>query len=198
MQALGPRIKQLRLEAGLNKAALARLVGVSDVTISYWESGAIKQIGHERLVALANAFGYPLDELLSDRAPETARIFTLTATPPAPWEAHPRQHVSLPASMLDDTHLSAECYLVTAGTGEKIDFLEVGDLAAIAPLATFQRPGLYLIEHQQRLMIRQLQQGPTGELLMLRSGQALGEAATADASLRLYGKVQARWRLGEA
>ena len=55
MESLGSRIKQLRLRAKLNKAALARKVGVSDVTISYWESGAIKQIGHERLVALADA-----------------------------------------------------------------------------------------------------------------------------------------------
>ena len=38
------------MEAGLSKAALARRVGVSDVTISYWESGTIKQIGHERLL----------------------------------------------------------------------------------------------------------------------------------------------------
>ena len=34
MESLGSRIKQLRLRAKLNKAALARKVGVSDVTIS--------------------------------------------------------------------------------------------------------------------------------------------------------------------
>ncbi|APX92391.1 hypothetical protein BWR19_05240 [Halomonas sp. 1513] len=198
MQALGPRIKQLRLEAGLNKAALARLVGVSDVTISYWESGAIKQIGHERLVALANAFGCPLDELLSERSPETAQVFTLTTTPPAPWQPYPRQHVTLPTQLLGDAHLGTECFLVTPGEGEQIEFLAPGDLAAITPLATFQRPGLYLIEHQQQLLIRQLQQGSTGELLLLRDGEPLDEAATADASLRLYGKIQARWRLGAA
>lgn len=194
MQALGPRIKQLRLEAGLNKAALARLVGVSDVTISYWESGAIRQIGHERLVALANAFGCPLEELLSERAPDTAQVFTLTTSPPTPWQSHPRQHVSLPAELLSDPHLSAECYLVTPAEGELIDYLAAGDLAAITPLSTFQRPGLYLIEHQQQLLIRQLQQGTTGELLLLRDRQPLEEATTADASLRLYGKIQARWR----
>ncbi|WP_035590780.1 helix-turn-helix domain-containing protein, partial [Halomonas sp. KM-1] len=64
MDSLGNRIKQLRLQANLNKAALARKVGVSDVTISYWESGAIKQIGHERLVALADALGCTLGQLL--------------------------------------------------------------------------------------------------------------------------------------
>ncbi|SDL00034.1 Helix-turn-helix [Franzmannia pantelleriensis] len=194
MQALGPRIKQLRLEAGLNKAALARLVGVSDVTISYWESGAIRQIGHERLVALAGAFGCPLGELLSESAPDTARVFPLTATPPAPWQPHPRQHVSLPAELLGDANLGAECYLVTPGPGEQIDYLAAGDLAAITPVSTFQRAGLYLVEYQQQLLIRQLQQGPTGELLLLRDRQSPDEAAIADASLRLYGKIQARWR----
>ncbi|WP_224750210.1 helix-turn-helix domain-containing protein [Halomonas sp. ML-15] len=195
MQALGPRIKQLRLKAGLNKAALARLVGVSDVTISYWESGAIKQIGHERLVALANAFGCPLDELLSERSPETAQVFTLTTTPPAPWHPHPRQHVSLPDNLLGDAHLGADCYLLTPGEGENIEFLAPGDLAAITPLTTFQRPGLYLLEYQQSLLVRHVQQGPTGELLLLCDGQSLDQAATADASLRLYGKFQARWQL---
>lgn len=194
MQALGPRIKQLRLEAGLNKAALARLVGVSDVTISYWESGAIRQIGHERLVALANAFGCPLEELLSERAPDTAQVFTLTSSPPVPWQSHPKQHVSLPAALLNDPHLNAACYLVTPAEGGQIDYLAAGDLAAITPLSTFQRPGLYLIEHQQQLLIRQLQQSTSGELLLLRDRQPVEEATTADASLRLYGKIQARWR----
>ena len=81
MESLGSRIKQLRLRAKLNKAALARKVGVSDVTISYWESGAIKQIGHERLVALADALDCSLATLLEgDSAPQ---LLTLTHTGPS-------------------------------------------------------------------------------------------------------------------
>lgn len=193
MQALGPRIKKLRLEAGLNKAALARLVGVSDVTVSYWESGAIKQIGHERLVALANAFDCPLSELLSDEAPGTPQILRLSTTPPEPW--HQRPWLNIPTSLVSDDTLPTECYLATPGDDEVFDFLSNGDLAAIVPLNTFQHAGLYLIEHQQRVMIRHLEQGPNGELQLLRDAQSTDDADIADASLRLYGKLQTRWRL---
>src|SRR5690554_7206797 len=83
MDSLGPRIKELRLEASLNKAALARKVGVSDVTISYWESGAIRQIGHERLVALAQALGCPLSRLLEgDSGSRTVPLYLGTPPPP--------------------------------------------------------------------------------------------------------------------
>src|SRR5690554_7235632 len=85
MDSLGPRIKELRLEASLNKAALARKVGVSDVTIYYWESGAIRQIGHERLVALAQALGCPLSRLLEgDSGSRTVPLY-LGTPPPSPW-----------------------------------------------------------------------------------------------------------------
>lgn len=62
---LGERIKQLRHDAGLSKAGLARLVGVSDVSVHYWESGIIQQIGHERLLSLSNALGCTVDYLLA-------------------------------------------------------------------------------------------------------------------------------------
>ncbi|WP_082140362.1 helix-turn-helix domain-containing protein [Halomonas sp. PR-M31] len=70
MEALGARIKQLRQQAKLSKAGLARKVGVSDVSISYWESGTIRQIGHERLLALAEALGCSLDDLLKTPIPQ--------------------------------------------------------------------------------------------------------------------------------
>src|SRR5690554_8170575 len=91
MDSLGPRIKELRLEASLNKAALARKVGVSDVTISYWESGAIRQIGHERLVALAQALGCPLSRLLEgDSGSRTVPLYLGTPPPPPPPAPPPR------------------------------------------------------------------------------------------------------------
>ena len=63
---LNHKIKELRKAADMNKTQLAKAVGVSDVTISYWESGAIKQIGSDRLVSLANVFGLSVSELLDD------------------------------------------------------------------------------------------------------------------------------------
>src|SRR5690554_7093010 len=91
MDSLGPRIKELRLEASLNKAALARKVGVSDVTIYYWESGAIRQIGHERLVALAQALGCPLSRLLEgDSGSRTVPLYLGTHPPAPPPDPPPR------------------------------------------------------------------------------------------------------------
>lgn len=66
IQDIAERIRQLREAAGLNKAELARRIGVSDVTVTYWERGSIKQIGHERLMSLASALEITVSELLDD------------------------------------------------------------------------------------------------------------------------------------
>lgn len=63
---LKDKIKKLRLEAGLNKAELARAVGVTDVSVHYWENGTIKQVGSNRLLKLAKVFGITVSELLDD------------------------------------------------------------------------------------------------------------------------------------
>lgn len=63
---LKEKIKKHRLRLKLNKAQLAREVNVTDVTVSYWESGAIKQIGSGKLISLASVFGMSVSELLED------------------------------------------------------------------------------------------------------------------------------------
>lgn len=60
------KIKELREAAGMNKAQLARAVGVSDVNVGYWETGSVKQIGSDKLVKLASTFGISVSELLDD------------------------------------------------------------------------------------------------------------------------------------
>jgi len=60
------RIMRLRTERRLSKAALSRRVGVSDVTVHYWESGKIAEIGHTKLLGLAQALGITVSELLDD------------------------------------------------------------------------------------------------------------------------------------
>ncbi len=54
-EPIGARIKARRLELELSKAGLAHLVGVSDVSVGYWESGEILQVGHLNLVRLCQA-----------------------------------------------------------------------------------------------------------------------------------------------
>lgn len=63
---LKAKIKELREAAGMNKAQLGRAVGVSDVTVHYWESGAIKQVGSTHLLKLAEVLGVSVSELLDD------------------------------------------------------------------------------------------------------------------------------------
>ncbi len=191
MDTLGSRIKELRLEANLNKAALARKVGVSDVTISYWESGAIRQIGHERLVALAQALNCPLSRLLEESGAQAAPLY-LRSRPPLPWQDGQQKGIDLPLEMVPDQRWDGACHLVTPMPGEHFDFLAQGDLVAIAPSDIFRQPGLYLIDDDGTLTIRRVDQGPTGELMCQRENS--DETMPWTPACRLVGKLVAHWR----
>lgn len=192
MDTLGPRIKELRLEAKLNKAALARRVGVSDVTISYWESGAIRQIGHERLVALAQALNCPLSQLLEETGAQASPLY-LRSRPPLPWQDGRQKGIDLPIEMVPGQRWDGDCHLVTPAPGEHFDYLVEGDLVAIAPSDIFRQPGLYLIDDDGTLAIRRVDQGPTGELMFQR--EIRHEAMPWTPACRLVGKLVAHWRV---
>lgn len=192
MDSLGPRIKELRLEANLNKAALARQVGVSDVTISYWESGAIRQIGHERLVALAQALNCSLSRLLEGDSDGRAAPLYLRSLPPAPWQDPAAGQIELPFELVPDQHWEGECYLMTPAPGEHFDFLNQGDLVAVAPTAIFHEAGLYLVEWNGRHCIRRVTQDEDGKLQF--GGQESAVAAGDPPDGRLLGKLVARWQ----
>lgn len=195
MDSLGPRIKELRLEANLNKAALARRVGVSDVTISYWESGAIRQIGHERLVALAQALGCPLSRLLEgDSGPRPAPL-ALRRRPPAPWQDAALGRIEIPGDLLPQRQgprWHKECYLLTPAPGDTFDFLAEHDLVAVAPTERFRQPGLYLVEEEGQLCIRRVSQRKDGRLRF--SGDNEASSAAAGLDTRLLGMLLARWQ----
>jgi len=192
MDTLGPRIKELRLEAKLNKAALARRVGVSDVTISYWESGAIRQIGHERLVALAQALNCPLSRLLEETGTRAGPLF-LRSRMPLPWQDGRQKGIELPIEMVPGQHWDGDCFLVTPAPDEQFDFLKEGDLVAIAPSDIFRQSGLYLIDDDGALAIRHVDQTPTGELIFHRENS--DEAMPWAPACRLLGKLVAHWRM---
>ena len=46
-------LKDRRLELGLTQAEIARFVGVSEATVSRWESGDIASMRQNRIAALA-------------------------------------------------------------------------------------------------------------------------------------------------
>ncbi|GAB2795436.1 hypothetical protein GCM10027040_22320 [Halomonas shantousis] len=194
MKALGNRIKHLRVKSGLSKAALARRVGVSDVTISYWESGTIKQIGHERLIALAQALDCPLKDLLDKASaahllpapaplhPNNSRfLLHLRTRKPLPWleegadkpdgsseikldAASAKRNTETGSPRPKVENLLSECYFVTPGEEEHFDFLGEGDIAAIAPVTGFQQNGLYLIERLGQLEIKHIERLASGRM----------------------------------
>ncbi|MGM0855587.1 MAG: helix-turn-helix domain-containing protein [Pseudomonadota bacterium] len=154
MESLGSRIKQLRLRAKLNKAALARNVGVSDVTISYWESGAIKQIGHERLVALAEALDCSLATLLEgDSAPQ---LLTLHHEGPLPWEHVQSTALTVPEHLPLKANWKAPCMMVTPAPGSDFSPAAPGDLLLLGPTRVFHKAGLYLVEQDGKLQLKDL------------------------------------------
>ena len=59
-------LKARREALGMNKASLAEKVGVSDVTIGYWESGSITSVGHHNLLNLAWALNTSVGALIGE------------------------------------------------------------------------------------------------------------------------------------
>lgn len=195
MDALGSRIKQLRVKANLSKAALARRVGVSDVTISYWESGTIRQIGHERLLALAEALDCALGDLLdgTPAPPQPNVVLHMQVRQPAPWL---RQGDTL-MPLLGGLPLpqATDCHLVTPARGEHFDFLSEGDLAAVLPIHDFSQDGLYILERLGQLSIRHLARTSEGNFEVSNESRHLETVPSTALPFRLIGEVRARWKL---
>ena len=63
MDKFAERLYELREEAGLTMAELARAVGVSDATICKWEKGETSPM-YYAVIALAQFFGVTADYLL--------------------------------------------------------------------------------------------------------------------------------------
>ncbi|WP_412176367.1 helix-turn-helix domain-containing protein [Halomonas sp. HP20-15] len=183
------------MKANLSKAALARRVGVSDVTISYWESGTIKQIGHERLVALAEALDCNLSDLLQG-TPATQipyGVLPLRVLQPPPWMTTSGQLV--PSSIgLPSSEITEGCHLVTPAPGERFDFLTEGDLAAIRPLDTFDDDGLYLLECDDALQVRHISRNAQGKLRIRDERSELDNVLISALPFRVLAQVRVHWR----
>ena len=59
-------LKRRRTELGLTQREVAESVGVSEATISRWESGIIKDMRSNRLAALAKVLQLPLWDIITD------------------------------------------------------------------------------------------------------------------------------------
>ncbi|WP_299258388.1 transcriptional regulator [uncultured Kushneria sp.] len=166
MNELGERIRKLREQCGLSKAELARRVGVSDVTISYWENGTIKRVGHSRLEPLAKALRCSIGHLLgNDRDAHGSShailsslpLYPLTTSPEAIGiSAMPISH--FPMGFIDNELIKKDDYLLTPQHPGHFDFCPPGTLMLARKCPRFDGNGLYLVEKNARLMVKRVEQ----------------------------------------
>ena len=62
---VGEKIKELRIDKGLSQNGLAKLVGVSQKAVDYWEKNT-NEPKASYIIALVKAFGISFDEFFSD------------------------------------------------------------------------------------------------------------------------------------
>ena len=65
---LQDKIRNIRLEHNMSQVALAKLIGASPTSVSYWESG-LRSPKIEQLMKIADAFLINWTDLLDDDAP---------------------------------------------------------------------------------------------------------------------------------
>lgn len=75
-------IKQRRTELGLTLLDIAKQVGVSEGTVSRWESGDISNMRRDKIVALSNALKISPAVIMEwDEDPSKVEVFSASNTP---------------------------------------------------------------------------------------------------------------------
>ena len=62
---IGEKIKELRIEKGFSQMQLAKLIGVSQKAIDYWERN-VNEPKASYIIALVHTFDLTFDEFFSD------------------------------------------------------------------------------------------------------------------------------------
>ena len=63
--SIGERIKELRLEKGVSQMQLAKLIGVSQKAVDYWER-SVNEPKASYIIALVKVFDITFDEFFVD------------------------------------------------------------------------------------------------------------------------------------
>lgn len=75
MANYGPSIKRLRLESGLTLLEVANRLGVKEATVQRYESGAIKNLKYDTIIALSKIFNCdPIEIMGLDDKKDTAPL----------------------------------------------------------------------------------------------------------------------------
>ncbi|WP_325062977.1 helix-turn-helix domain-containing protein [Kushneria phosphatilytica] len=201
MNELGARIRSFREQAGLSKAALARRVGVSDVTISYWENGIIRRIGHSRLQPLARALGCNITQLLGQqeyRVEDTRMGTDYQSLPMFVFDHSPdslradKPPISqLARSFLPEALRKLGDHLLIPDPDSHFPFCGPGNFMLAESCTGFQDEGLYLLEQRRLLTIRHVESPDPHEMILQdEQRQKLTQSA---AEIRFYARLRAIW-----
>ena len=63
--SIGEKIKELRLESGLSQLNLAKIIGVSQKAIDYWERN-VNEPKASYIISLVKYFGITFDDFFSE------------------------------------------------------------------------------------------------------------------------------------
>lgn len=78
MQAINDILKQRRLELGLTMLDVAKSVGVSEGTVSRWESGDIANMRRDKIASLAHILNLSPSVIMGWDSPKTDTDFSLS------------------------------------------------------------------------------------------------------------------------
>ena len=79
MQTINEILKQSRIELGLTMLDVAKAVGVSEGTVSRWESGDIANMRRDKIAALAHTLDLSPSVIMGWDSPKIDTGFSLTA-----------------------------------------------------------------------------------------------------------------------
>ena len=106
-------LKDRRLELGLTQAEIARFVGVSEATVSRWESGDIASMRQNRIAALAEILrvdinwivsrgAQPVSELLRHSAQNAALLGSIACGTPILAQENIEEYLHIPENIAAD------------------------------------------------------------------------------------------------
>lgn len=142
METTGYRIRQMRKNKGVSQKDLAKTVGVSQASITYWESDANEPAGGN-LLALARAMGVTPDWLISGRgdpsgpelepAPIGGRMVPIISEVQAGTWREVRDGLQTAEMLLTDLDLSPHAFALTIRGDSMLPEFREGDRVIIDP-----------------------------------------------------------------
>ncbi len=144
-------IRQKRVEHGWTMKELADKIGVSEATISRWESGEIENMKHKGIVALSSALGVTPNAIMGWEDEEDSVTFvgvadvmksykfipsSVSAGSPENIEGQNYQQISIPSSILGKYADCKDVFIMRVNGDSMNCIIPDGSLVGILPYKT--------------------------------------------------------------